>query len=966
MERLLYAPLLTILVGVLVASTAGLPSLNRRLTVTKLVWLLALAPLAAFGFLLAAVAHLGRGPALVWRVDWIPSLGLSLSLYFDHLSALFALLVTGIGTLVVVYAGYYFKSEERPWGEWRFLTYLLLFMTAMLGLVLAGDVITLFIFWEGTSVTSFLLIAYKTKDEAARRGAFKSLFITGGGGIALLLGLLLLSYIAGSSDLTTILSSGDLLRESALYPAMLGLIALGALTKSAQTPFHIWLPDAMSAPTPASAYLHSATMVKAGIYLLARLNPALGFTDLWFWLLSLFGLATMLTGAYLGLKQNDLKALLAYSTISQLGVLVVLIGQDTEIAFKALVIGVVAHALYKSALFLVVGSIDHEAGSRDLHRLGGLARVMPFTFVVGFVAALSMAGLPPLFGFLAKETLLATATHPNVPPSVNILFPAATVIAGAFVLAQAGMLVWDTFLGKPRDPTIHAHEAPWAMVLAPAIPALLSLAVGLLPEPEFLAGLLADAAAEVYGGEVKVSLALWTGITVPLLLAIVAVSLGTGLFLARHRVRAWQMRIGERWSVNSLYAWLLGLIDRAAELATRLQGGNLRAYLTVILVGMVVLVVGFGGLSNWQSLAALSLPSLDFEGEVAVLRIFALLVIVAAAAATVVLRRDFSAIVALGASGLAVAVLIVLEPAPDVALVQVVVDILTMVVLVLALTRLPREQRQRADRLSGQQGVSPKDRAGLTRDALIAMASGAVVTFVTLVALTSRPRESVVTPFYEEAAKALTGAKDIVGAIIVDFRALDTLIEIVVFSLAGLGVYTLLRYASRKADEKAEGPSPAVAQLPTLGIGGRETSPFVHALAYVSLPLSMVIAVVHILYGHDQPGDGFTAGVIVSLALGFWYVVFGYEAVRKRLAWLRPASLIGGGLMLAILTAITAALLTGSFLGHYDFGQQLGLVLPRGLNLSTSLLFEVSICLAVLGSASYMLDTLGHPGEEVK
>ena len=966
MERLLYAPLLTILVGVLVASTAGLPSLNRRLTVTKLVWLLALAPLAAFGFLLAAVAHLGRGPALVWRVDWIPSLGLSLSLYFDHLSALFALLVTGIGTLVVVYAGYYFKSEERPWGEWRFLTYLLLFMTAMLGLVLAGDVITLFIFWEGTSVTSFLLIAYKTKDEAARRGAFKSLFITGGGGIALLLGLLLLSYIAGSSDLTTILSSGDLLRESALYPAMLGLIALGALTKSAQTPFHIWLPDAMSAPTPASAYLHSATMVKAGIYLLARLNPALGFTDLWFWLLSLFGLATMLTGAYLGLKQNDLKALLAYSTISQLGVLVVLIGQDTEIAFKALVIGVVAHALYKSALFLVVGSIDHEAGSRDLHRLGGLARVMPFTFVVGFVAALSMAGLPPLFGFLAKETLLATATHPNVPPSVNILFPAATVIAGAFVLAQAGMLVWDTFLGKPRAPTIHAHEAPWAMVLAPAIPALLSLAVGLLPEPEFLAGLLADAAAEVYGGEVKVSLALWTGITVPLLLSIVAVSLGTGLFLARHRVRAWQMRIGERWSVNSLYAWLLGLIDRAAELATRLQGGNLRAYLTVILVGMVVLVVGFGGLSNWQSLAALSLPSLDFEGEVAVLRIFALLVIVAAAAATVVLRRDFSAIVALGASGLAVAVLMVLEPAPDVALVQVVVDILTMVVLVLALTRLPREQRQRADRLSGQQGASPKNRAGLTRDALIAMSSGAVVTFVTLVALTSRPRESVVTPFYEEAAKALTGAKDIVGAIIVDFRALDTLIEIVVFSLAGLGVYTLLRYASRKADEKAEGPSPAVAQLPTLGIGGRETSPFVHALAYVSLPLSMVIAVVHILYGHDQPGDGFTAGVIVSLALGFWYVVFGYEAVRKRLAWLRPASLIGGGLMLAILTAITAALLTGSFLGHYDFGQQLGLVLPRGLNLSTSLLFEVSICLAVLGSASYMLDTLGHPGEEVK
>jgi multicomponent K+:H+ antiporter subunit A len=966
MERLLYAPLLTILAGVLVAAAAGLPSLNRRLTVTKLAWLLALAPLAAFGLFLGALAVLDNGTALVWRFDWIPSLGLSLGLYFDHLSALFALLVTGIGTLVVVYAGYYFKSEEPLWGEWRFLAYQLLFMAAMLGLVLAGDVITLFIFWEGTSVTSFLLIAYKTKDKAARRGAFKSLLITGGGGIALLLGLLLLHFVVGSSDLSAILASGDLLRDSALYPAILGLIALGAFTKSAQTPFHIWLPDAMSAPTPASAYLHSATMVKAGIYLLARLNPALGFTDLWFWLLSLFGLATMLTGAYLGLKQNDLKALLAYSTISQLGVLVVLIGQDTEIAFKALVIGVLAHALYKSALFLVVGSVDHEASSRDLRRLGGLARAMPFSFAVGLVAALSMAGLPPLFGFLAKETLLATATHPNVPPLVNVLFPAATVIAGAFVLAQAGMLVWDTFLGKPRDPRIHAHEAPWAMLLAPAIPALLSLAVGVLPEPAFLASFLAAAGTEVYGAKVKVSLALWAGITVPLLLSMVAVSLGTGLFLARHRVRSLQIRFGERWSINTLYAGLLGLIDRASGLATRLQGGNLRTYLVVILLGMVALVAGFGGLSRWQSLAPLSLPTLDFEGEVAVLRIFALLVIVAAAAATVVLRRDFSAVVALGASGLAVAVLMVLEPAPDVALVQVVVDILTMVVLVLALTRLPRDQRQRADRLSAQQGVSSRDRVGLARDALIATASGVVVAFVTLAALTSRPRDSVVTPYYEQAAKALTGAKDIVGAIIVDFRALDTLIEIVVFSLAGLGVYTLLRYASRKAGDETEPSSPAASRLPTLGIGGRETSPFVHALAYVSLPLSMVIAVVHILYGHDQPGDGFTAGVIVSLALGFWYVVFGYEQVRRRLTWLRPASLIGSGLMLAILTAITAALLTGSFLGHFDFGQQLGLSLPRGVNLSTSLLFEVAICLAVLGSASYMLDTLGHPGEEVK
>jgi multicomponent K+:H+ antiporter subunit A len=955
-----HVALLAVFAGVPVAAAAGLPALNRRLTTTRLSWLLALAPLTAFGILLRALASMGSGDALVWRFDWIPSLGLSAGLYFDHLSALFALLVTGIGTLVVVYAGYYLRSEDRTWGEWRFLTYLLLFMTAMLGLVLAGDVITLFIFWEGTSVTSFLLIAYKTKDETARQGAFKSLLITGGGGIALLAGLLLLSYAAGSSDLAAILGSGDLLRESTLYPAMLGLIALGAFSKSAQTPFHIWLPDAMSAPTPASAYLHSATMVKAGIYLLARLNPALGFTDLWFWLLSLVGLTTMLAGAYLGLKQNDLKALLAYSTISQLGVLVMLIGQDTEIAFKALVIGVLAHALYKSAMFLVVGAVDHKAGSRDLRRLGGLARSMPFSFLVGGVAALSMAGLPPLFGFLAKETLLATATHPDVPPLVEIVFPAATVIAGALMVAQAGMLLWDTFLGRPRDASLRAREAPTPMLLAPAIPALLSLAVGLLPEPEFLARFLADAAAAVYGAKVKVSLALWTGINVPLVLSVVAVSLGTGLFLARHRIRALQMRVNARWSLNSLYVGLINLIDRAAWTATRLQNGQLRTYLAIILVGAIALVAGFGSLPRWETLGSLSLPGLDFEGEVAVLRIFALLVTVAAGAATVVLRRDFSAIVALGASGLAVAVLMALEPAPDVALVQVVVDILTAVVLVLALTRLPREERQRADTMAARQS-----RASLLRDGLLAAGSGLVIAVVTLLALTSRPRESGVTPFYEEAAKALTGAKDIVGAIIVDFRALDTLIEIAVFSLAGLGVFTLLRYASKKAGDRVDvSPLPSAAQLPTLGIGGRETSAFVHALAYVSLPLWMMIAVVHMMYGHDQPGDGFTAGVIISLALGFWYVVFGHHETRQRLSWLRPAPLIGGGLLLVIVSGTAAALITGSFLGHVDFGQRLGLPLPQGFNLSTAFLFELAICLAVLGSVSYMLDALGHPGDE--
>ena len=411
----LILPLAAIFAAALLAALFGLPALKPRLTITQLSWLLALAPLAAFVMLVSRVPALNQGVIFTWQVDWLPSVGLALGLYFDSLSALFALLVTLIGALIIIYTGYYFKGERSAW---RFLTYLLLFMGAMLGLVLAGDVLTLFIFWEGTSITSFLLVAYKYKDEAARRSALKALFITGGGGIALLAGLLFVAYVAGGTDYGTILSRGDLLRNNQFYWAMLALVAFGAFTKSAQFPAHIWLPDAMSAPTPASAYLHSATMVKAGIYLLARLNPALGFTESWFWLLTLVGMITMLVGAYLGLKQNDLKALLAYSTISQLGILIMLIGQEDGAGYKALVIGILAHALYKSALFLVVGIVDHETGSRDLRRLGGLRRSMPYTFALAALAGLSMAGLPPLFGFLAKETLLATALHPTIPPSI--------------------------------------------------------------------------------------------------------------------------------------------------------------------------------------------------------------------------------------------------------------------------------------------------------------------------------------------------------------------------------------------------------------------------------------------------------------------------------------------------------------------------------------------------------------------
>lgn len=928
--------------------------------------LLALFPLAAFVTVLGWAAGLTPGKALQLSVPWMPSLGVSATLYVDHLSVLFALLITGIGTLVVGYAGFYFKGDP---GAGRFLVYLFLFMASMLGVVLAGDIITLFLFWEGTSITSFLLVGYKFKDEAARRGAFKALFITGGGGIALLGGLLIAASVAGGGEYAVLLANGEALRASPLYPVLLGLIAFGAFTKSAQFPAHIWLPDAMSAPTPASAFLHSATMVKAGIYLMARLNPALGGTDLWFWLLGAVGAATMLVGAYLGLKQNDLKALLAYSTISQLGVLMLLIGQNTEIAFKALVVGVMAHALYKSALFLVAGSVDHEAGTRDLRRLGGLAAPMRWTFAVAVVASLSMAGLPPLFGFLAKETLLATAVHPDVPALLTWLFPAATVAAGALILAQAGLLVANVFLGAPRDPAVHAHEAPWGMWLAPAVPALLSLAIGLLPEPEPLAALLAGAAGNAFGAKVKVSLALWTGINVPLILSAVAITLGAGIFWQRARVRDWQARVSERLSFNQVYAGALWLIDRAAYAATRTQTGSVRHYLTVMLVAMGALVVLLGRLPL-PAADAWALPT----GNLPLLRAFTLLLSVAAAAVAVIIRRDLFAILALGASGLSIAVLMVLEPTPDVALVQVVVDILTTVILVLALTRLPRSQRARASEAHFQHTGG-----GLARDAVLAAGAGLVMTLIVFAALADRPRASIVTPYYEQASKPLTGANDIVGAIVVDFRGFDTMIEITVFSMAGLGLYTLLRHAARKhqdeinadrverelAREKTHHHAFQPRRLPDhlLDISGLRTSAFVRALAYFLLPLALIVGATHMIYGHDQPGDGFTAGVIISLGVGFWYVVFGYEETKRRLTWVRSAPLIGAGLLVVLAGSTAPALMGLGFFAPVDFGALLGLPLPKGFYLSTSFLFEIAICLAVLGSATFMIDTLGHPRE---
>jgi multicomponent K+:H+ antiporter subunit A len=958
----------TLLLPLLLLALAALLALCfarlKSLPVVAMGWILAIFPAAAVGLITWMSLPVLDGQTFTFSIPWIPTLGLSFSLYLDGLSTLFALLVSGIGTLIVIYTGYYFKGEQ---GVWRFYLYLLLFMGAMLGLVLAGDLITLFVFWEITSITSFLLVAYQYKDASARAGAFKALLITGAGGIALLVGVLLIGLTTGGLDYATILSSREALLASPLYPAIILLIALGAFTKSAQFPFHIWLPGAMSAPTPASAFLHSATMVKAGIYLLARLNPALGDDGLWFWLLSGVGLFTMLAGGYLGFKQNDLKALLAYSTISALGAMVALIGQETSIASKALVVGILAHALYKSALFMLAGIVDHETGTRDLRKLGGLWRAMPGTFIFTTIAALSMAGLPPLFGFLAKETLLATAIHPDVPAAINFIFPVIIMASGIFLLGQSGVFVYGTFLGKAADPKHppHGHEPPFWMLLAPAIPAVLSLALGLLPEPGYEAQLLAQAASAAYGDKVKVSLVLWNGLNVELLLSIIVISLGSVLFLARRWVRTLEQAFLPQFTINRLYEGFLRSIDWMAGLATRLQNGSLRFYLSTMLFGLAALVLLFRALPLSLLSQELREP-INLPGRLDLLRLFVLGLAALSGLASVALRRDLYAILTLSISGLAVAIWFALEPAPDVALVQIIVDLLATVILVLSLSRLPRLQREAAQDLGfGQKKKGALLAPGVLRDGTVAVLIGGLVAALTYISLSIRPHISLVTPFYVANAKTMTGAKDIVGAILTDFRGFDTLFEIVVFAGAGLGIHMLLHYASRKAgDQEDPDPKPPPPHLhPATGVAGFPTSPLLHLLANAILPLSILLAVIQMMYGHDQPGDGFTAGVFVSLAIGFWYVIFGYHASKEQLTWVRSGNLIGAGLLLALLNGFLGITFGKGFFSPVNYGSMLNLPLPVGFNLSNSFIFEVAIFLTVLGSATYILDNLGRPKE---
>jgi NADH:ubiquinone oxidoreductase subunit 5 (subunit L)/multisubunit Na+/H+ antiporter MnhA subunit/multisubunit Na+/H+ antiporter MnhB subunit len=905
--------------------------------------------------------------ALVVNLPWVPQLGLSFSLYLDGLSLLFSLLVTGIGAVIVIYAGYYFEDLPKLI---RFYRLLLLFMGGMLGLVLAGNLLMLFVCWEITSIASFFLISFKADDPQARRGALQALIVTAGGGLALLVGLMLLGTAAGSMELDRVLTSGEVLRQHPFYLPIAALLMIGCFSKSAQWPLHFWLPDAMHAPTPASAYLHSATMVKAGIYLLARLYPALGDTDLWQVALTGIGLTTMLVGAVFALRQRDLKACLAYSTISQLGALVALIGQPHGEGIKAALVGVLAHALYKGTLFLVAGIVEHRQGTRQLDALGGLARHMPGVAIIAGIAGLSMAGLPPLLGFVAKETALETLLHGPLP----VLTLAIVVFSAALTVAMALILVWDVFIEQPHEHH-HAdhHHTSRGMLIAPGM-----LAVGSLVSGLGLNSLILPILSPIVerNGE-PIHLSLFSGFNIPFTLSLVAIVGGVAIFQTRKYWLAW------RWPAlprgTDIYQTFIGGLEFSANIVLRSQGGKLRYYLVAILIS-VILLMATAGLTHVST----GTLKIEFTSSADVLKAVLLALSLLATLASILFRRHLLAALALGIAGYSIGGIFLLEPAPDVALVQFLVETLGTVLVIIMLGKISAKERQDAI-----QNVWKQSRPGILRDVVIATVVGVGVGLFSLSAVINRPERQTVTTWHIDNALPKVGATDIVAAIVTDFRGMDTVIEITVFGMAALGVLTLLatpepgktwQFSAARilrqlrerglvrpdavfaADKEAVDPQiqQEIAALQAQRPAPPLSSPLTRRVAALILPFALLIALSHILYSGVATGDGFTAGVVSGLGVALWYIVFGYDEAKQRLRWLHPAPLVGVGVGLAILNAALPLLFNQPFLITTQLEQ---LHLPADIHLTSTMLFEIGIFLAVLGGTSVILETIAHPQE---
>ncbi len=901
--------------------------------------------LAAGGVVLALLhGPIGAGQVVRGQIGWVPALGLDLSFRMDGFVWLFVSLIFGIGILVLIYArDYLSKTDPVP----RFYAFLMAFTGAMVGMVLSGNILMLVVFWELTSILSFLLIGYWHQGQAAREGARMALIVTGAGGLCLLLAMVLLGQIVGSHDLDRVLAAGDLVRAHPLYPLVLGLFLLGCFTKSAQMPFHFWLPGAMAAPTPVSAFLHSATMVKAGVFLLVRFSPVLGQTDLWFHLVTGTGMATLVLGAFFAIFRHDLKGLLAYSTISHLGLITALAGIGSTGAILAAIFHILNHAVFKASLFMAAGIIDHETGTRDMRRLGGLRHAMPVTASLAIVASAAMAGVPLLNGFLSKEMFFAAAADWNNGSWLDNALPYLAVLAGAFSVAYSLRFIATVFFGPvatdlPRAP----HEPPALMRRPVEALVLICLVVGILPGLT-LGPVLHLAAVSVLGPDLPYTdIALWHGLTLPLAMSGVALVAGLLLYavfgrqIARgpegppllHRLRA--QKLFERGMFR--LTWTL------PRLGLRLFGTErLQPQLRLI----VLLALAAAAVPLWGVLAPAANP-LSVPLNPAFAAMWGAGAACALGAAALAKYHRFAAVILLGGAGAVTCLTFAWLSAPDLAVTQLLVEIVTTVLLLLGLRWLPKRREEiAADRLLPA-------RLRRARDFVIAGTVGLGLAAVAYVMMTS-PLIPNVGDWFLRNAYHEGGGTNVVNVILVDFRAFDTFGEITVLAIVGITVFALLRRFRPAPESTTRSEEEAGLRDPTLA----------HALLVPSVimrwmfPVLIVLAATLFFRGHDLPGGGFSAGVTVSIAILLQYLGHDLRWVEARLTVL-PIRWMGVGLLIAGGTGLGAFVFGHPFLTAH--ARYVDLPLIGQVPAATALIFDAGVFALVLGVTVLMLIALAH------
>ncbi|MBB1601877.1 monovalent cation/H+ antiporter subunit A [Variovorax sp. UMC13] len=936
---------------------AALLPANARNRESTLAGLVALGCAVQAGWMFPQLAN---GNVIRQEFEWLPALGLDLSFRMDGFAWLFCMLVLGIGALVVLYARYYMSaSDPVP----RFFSFFLAFMGAMMGVVLSGNLIQMVLFWELTSLFSFLLIGYWHHRRDARRGARMALTVTGAGGLCLLAGVLVLGRIVGSYELDVVLASGDIIRAHALYPAVLVLVLLGAFTKSAQFPFHFWLPRAMAAPTPVSAYLHSATMVKLGVFLMARLWPVLSGTEQWFWLVGGAGAITLLLGGFIAMFQRDLKALLAYSTISHLGLITLLLGLNSPLAAVAAVFHIMNHATFKASLFMAAGIIDHETGTRDIRKLSGLMRLMPITGTLAVIASASMAGVPLLNGFLSKEMFFAETVFIQSTPWIDFSLPVIATIAGIFSVAYSARFVFDVFFGPPCGDEVpkQPHEPPHWMRVPVELLVLICLVVGVAPAWS-VGPLLAAAALPVVGGVLpEYSLAVWHGFNLPLLMSFVALAGGAALYLLQRRGREHgrleHTPLLHRFDGQRIFENLLARLSEAGRRSRRVFGT--RRLQTQLLI-LVLVAVGGAAASLWFTPSERGTRALTpFSPMFAMTWLIG--AVCALAAAWQAKFHRLASMMLAAAAGLVCCITYIWFSAPDLALTQLVVEAITTVLILLGLRWLPMRSKDAVQPASAR--IRPWGRRG--RDLLVAATAGTGMAALAWTMMTRDFPQSI-SPFFLDRALSEGGGTNVVNVMLVDFRGFDTFGEITVLGVVALTVYALLRrfrpapesmaLPAQQRQQKDDGSSDLLnPRRATDSAIGYLMVPAV--LVRLLLPLAVLVSIYFFMRGHNAPGGGFVAGLVMSVALVLQFIVSGTEWVEEHLR-IYPRRWIAIGLLLALATGGGAVALGYPFMTTHT--AHLHLPLLGEIHVPSALFFDLGVFALVLGATMLILTALAH------